>query len=86
VPVTAGKVVAMRTPDWTYVHRVHEPAELYDRRADPAETTNLAADPAHLATIAGLRGRLLTWQIETADVMGPVDPRFDADGAVLPAR
>jgi arylsulfatase A-like enzyme len=86
VPVTAGKVVALRTTEWTYVHRVHEPAELYDRGADPAETTNLAADPAHRATISDLRDRLLTWHIDTADVIGPTDPRFDPHGALLPTR
>jgi arylsulfatase A-like enzyme len=86
VPVTAGKVAAIRTHGWTYVHRVHEPPELYDRRADPAETANLAADPAHRATLDDLRTRLLTWQIETADVIGPTDPRFDAEGALFPPR
>jgi arylsulfatase A-like enzyme len=86
VPTTAGKVVALRTADWTYVHRVCEPPELYDRRTDPAETTNLAADPAHAATLSDLRDRVLTWLVETADVIGPTDPRFDADGALFPPR
>lgn len=86
VPVAAGKVAALRTPEWTYVHRVHEGPELYDRRADPAESVNLADDPAHAATLADLRVRLLDWQMETADVMGPSDPRFDGDGAVMPER
>jgi arylsulfatase A-like enzyme len=86
VPETAGKVVALRTHDWTYVHRVCEPPELYDRRTDPSETTNLAADPAHVATLSDLRARLLTWHVDTADVIGPTDPRFDPEGAVLPPR
>ena len=85
-PVAAGKVVAMRTAGWTYVHRVHEGPELYDRRADPAETTNLADDPAHAELMADLRTRLLTWLVETSDVIGPAYPRFDGDGAVMPAR
>jgi arylsulfatase A-like enzyme len=86
VPVSAGKVAAVRNPEWTYVHRVHEQPELYDRRADPAETTNLAGDPSLGATLAELQNRLLTWQIETADVKGPTDPRFDTDGALRPDR
>jgi arylsulfatase A-like enzyme len=84
VPVTAGKVAAVRTHDWTYVHRVLEGPELYDRRADPAETVNLAAVPAHAPVVASLRERLLTWMVDTADVRGPVDPRLDRDGAVIP--
>ncbi|HEY8547078.1 MAG TPA: sulfatase-like hydrolase/transferase [Acidimicrobiales bacterium] len=86
LPVTAGKVVALRTAEWTYVHRVHEGPELYDRRTDPQETTNLADDPAHATTVADLRATLLDWLVETADVLGPAGPRFDADGALMPAR
>lgn len=85
-PVSAGKVAALRTPDWTYVHRVHEPPELYHRPTDPAETTNLAPDPTHATTLTDLRSRLLTWHIETADILGPTDPRFDPDGALMPQR
>jgi arylsulfatase A-like enzyme len=84
VPVAAGKVAAVRTHEWTYVHRVHEGAELYDRTADPAEARNLIDDPAHAAVAGALRDRLLTWQIETADVIGPADPRLDLDGALMP--
>ena len=84
VPLTAGKVAAIRTHEWTYVHRVHEGGELYDRRADPAEARNLIGDPAHAAVAGELRHRLLTWQIETADVIGPADPRLDLEGALLP--
>jgi arylsulfatase A-like enzyme len=83
-PVSAGKVAAVRTHAWTYVHRVHEPPELYDRQADPAETTNLAGDDVHRAALATMRDRLLSWQIETADVRGPSDRRFDGDGALIP--
>lgn len=86
VPVSAGKVAAVRTHRWTYVHRVHEAPELYDRRADPAETTNLAAGATHRDTVTELRDRLLSWHVDTADVLGPIDPRFDADGALLPQR
>jgi arylsulfatase A-like enzyme len=85
-PAAAGKVVAMRTAGWTYVHRVHEGPELYDRVADPAETTNLADDPAHAARVAELQAKVLTWLVETSDVIGPASERFDGDGAVMPAR
>jgi arylsulfatase A-like enzyme len=84
VPVTAGKVAAIRTAEWTYVHRVLEGPELYDRVADPSETSNLASDPAHASVLASLREQLLTWMVDTADVRGPVDPRFDPEGALMP--
>jgi len=84
VPVTAGKVAAIRTSEWTYVHRVLEAPELYDRVADPAETTNLASDQAHAPVLASLREQLLTWMVDTADIRGPVDPRFDPKGALMP--
>ncbi|HVX18529.1 MAG TPA: sulfatase-like hydrolase/transferase [Acidimicrobiales bacterium] len=84
VPLTAGKVSTLRTDRWTYVHRSHEGPELYDRIADPHETRNLAGDDAHAAVADELRGRLLSWLVETADVIGPTDPRNDLDGAQLP--
>lgn len=86
VPESAGKVATIRTPEWTYVHRAHGPAELYDRVADPQETVDRATDPAHAATVSALRDRLLTWLVDTADVIGPVDPRTDFDGASFPER
>jgi arylsulfatase A-like enzyme len=86
-PVTAGRAAAVRTAEWTYVHRLYEDDELYDRRADPHETVNLAADPALAPVVTGLRDRLLRWYVETSDVIPtPPDPRFDADGARFPPR
>jgi arylsulfatase A-like enzyme len=76
-PRTLGKVVAARTPRWTYVHRLYEPPELYDRAADPGELRNLAGDPAHAAVEQGLRDRILEWLLATADVVPfEPDPRF----------
>src|SRR5262245_37079564 len=50
-PELAGRAVAMRTTDWTFVHRVHEADELYDRHSDPQETANIAGDPAHAPVV-----------------------------------
>ncbi len=77
-PELVGRAVSMRTAGWTYVYRLYEPDELYDRRADPAETTNVAADPAHGPLVAELRARLLEWLVATSDVIPAArDPRID---------
>jgi arylsulfatase A-like enzyme len=81
-PVAAGKVVTIRTERWTYVYRLYEANELYDRVEDPRELTNLAARPEHAETEAGLRARLLEWMLATSDVIPwEADPRVDAVGA-----
>ena len=76
-PVFAGRAMSIRTADWTYIHRLYEGGELYDRRADPSETVNRAGEP-NLATVeAGLRNRLFGWLVETSDVIPwEADPRF----------
>jgi arylsulfatase A-like enzyme len=77
-PVHTGKAVALRTADWTYIHRLYESNELYDRRADPRELSNLAGDPLNAEVEGQLRDRVLDWMIETADVVPwEADPRFD---------
>lgn len=77
-PDLVGRAVAVRSPDWTYVHRVEEPDELYDRTADPHETTNLAADPAHAPRCQALRDEILDWLVTTSDVIPPQrDPRME---------
>jgi arylsulfatase A-like enzyme len=77
-PELVGRAVALRTPEWTYVHRLYEDDELYDRRADPHDTTNVAADPAHAGTCRRLRDEILTWLLETSDVIAPTrDPRME---------
>jgi arylsulfatase A-like enzyme len=78
-PDLVGKCVAMRTKDWTYVHRLEEAPELYDRCADPAELDNLlpAGDVAHLERAARMRSELLDWHMTTSDVIPwAADPRF----------
>jgi arylsulfatase A-like enzyme len=75
-PVTCGKVVALRTSDWTYVYRLYEDDELYDRRADPDERHNLAGRAETADVEANLKERLLAWLVETADVIPwDADPR-----------
>jgi arylsulfatase A-like enzyme len=77
-PELAGRAVALRTRDWTYVHRLYEGPELYDRRADPREQRNQAGAPAHAETERRLRDRLLEWTLATSDVIPwQPDGRFD---------
>lgn len=77
-PELVGRAIAMRTAEWTYVYRLYEPDELYDRHADPHETTNLAADPDRAALVTDLRGRVLEWLVATSDVIPAArDPRID---------
>ncbi len=77
-PELVGRAVALRTSDWTYVRRLYEDDELYDRRTDPNETSNVAADPASSDVVAAMRNRVLDWLLETSDVI-PIarDPRME---------
>jgi arylsulfatase A-like enzyme len=63
------KAVMCRTQDYKYVRRLYEPDELYDLRADPGELHNRIADPALAGVLAGLKDRLLTFYLETGDVV-----------------
>jgi arylsulfatase A-like enzyme len=76
-PELAGKAVALRTARHTYVYRLYESDELYDRERDPDETTNLIGGAEADAIAAGLRERVLAWLLETSDVIPwQKDPRF----------
>lgn len=78
-PTLVGKAASIRTERWTYVHRLYEDPELYDRANDPREQTNLAGDPELAEIERGLRDRVLDWLLATADAIPwDTDPRFDA--------
>ena len=59
----------IRTRDHKYVRRLYESDELYDLRADPGELHNRIADPALAGVLAQLKDRLLTFYLETGDVV-----------------
>jgi arylsulfatase A-like enzyme len=63
------KAVMCRTAEYKYVCRLYESDELYDLRADPAERENRIDDPALATVLSDLKGRLLTFYLETADVV-----------------
>jgi arylsulfatase A-like enzyme len=72
-----GKSVSARNKDWTYVYRLYEPPELYDRKKDPQELHNLADLPAYAALRAQMESDLLRWMVETSDFLPfQKDPRW----------
>jgi arylsulfatase A-like enzyme len=78
--LTAGRAIAIRTERWTYVRRLYEEDELYDRANDPRELVNLVAKPEHEARVRELRDRVLDWLLATADVIRwDADPRFEPE-------
>jgi arylsulfatase A-like enzyme len=75
-PELNGKVVAVRDEEWTYVWRLYEPPELYHRRSDPSERLNLAGEEKYADIEERLRSAILTWLVETADVVPSASSRF----------
>ncbi len=76
-PRVVGKAISMRNDHYTYVYRLYEDDELYDRKNDPGETSNLIGSSNLADTAATLRDELLEWLFETADVIPwDADPRF----------
>jgi arylsulfatase A-like enzyme len=63
------KAVMCRTRDLKYVRRLYESDELYDLRADPQELHNRIDDPSLAGELAQLKERLLTFYLETSDVV-----------------
>lgn len=72
-PCLIGKTTAVRDRSWTYVHRLYEGPELYDRAVDPHERMNLAGRPEVADVEQRMREELLRWYLETADVV-PYSP------------
>jgi arylsulfatase A-like enzyme len=86
-PVTVGRVVSVRDQRWTYVHRLYEGPELYDRQTDPHETVNLAGRPDSVDVEVRLRDEVLHWLLETVDVLPwEPDPRFEPELTELVTR
>jgi arylsulfatase A-like enzyme len=63
------KAVMCRTQRYKYVRRLHEDDELYDLQADPGEQVNRIHDPALTDELIQLKERLLTFFLETGDVV-----------------
>lgn len=63
------KAVMCRTHRYKYVRRLDERDELYDLADDPSELDNRISDPSLAEVSATLRDRLLTFFLETVDVV-----------------
>ena len=63
------KAVMCRTKTHKYVRRLYETDELYDLIADPQELDNRVDDPALAGVLAELKERLLTFYLQTCDVV-----------------
>jgi arylsulfatase A-like enzyme len=63
------KAAMCRTHDHKYIKRLYEKDELYDLRSDPQETRNVIDDPDYAEVLLQLKARMLTWYMETADVV-----------------
>jgi len=79
------KAVMCRTKEHKYVRRLYESDELYDLRDDPMELDNRMDDPAYAEVAARLKDRMLTFFLETGDVV-PHDPDLRWPGQKLPGR
>ncbi|CAI7606575.1 unnamed protein product [Penicillium bialowiezense] len=64
-----GKAVSMRSKEWTYVYRLYEPPELYNRKTDLGELHNLAADPSLENIVREMQGVMFRWIMETSDFL-----------------
>ncbi len=63
------KAIMVRTAEYKYVKRLYEQDELYDMNLDPAEQVNRINDPSYQEVVRSLRERLLTFYLETSDVV-----------------
>lgn len=63
------KAAMCRTATHKYVMRLYEEDELYDLEKDPEERHNLVCDPSSAEILQTMKNRILTWYMETADVV-----------------
>ncbi len=63
------KACMIRMGNLKYVKRLYEQDELYDLDRDPFETENRIDDPEYADAVRALRDRMLTFYMETCDVV-----------------
>jgi len=72
-----SKAVMCRTKDFKYVRRLYEKDELYDLNKDPGELNNIIDDPTYNEILSSLKEKMLTFYVETCDVVPfQTDTRF----------
>ena len=71
------KATMCRTNNFKYVYRLYEKDELYDLNKDPEELNNIVDDLKSKDVLNRLKERMLTWYVETCDVVPyEIDRRF----------
>ncbi|MFJ2133382.1 MFS transporter [Streptomyces sp. NPDC087845] len=83
-PTLAGRAVAVRDREWTYVWRLYEQPEPYHRAEGPHECTNLAGRPEYAEVERRLHDAVLRRLVETSGVV-PADPDPRRPDVDLPA-
>lgn len=64
-----GKAISARDQEWTFVYRLYEPAELYNRERDPHEMHNLAGNADYKEVVDRFEKVTLKWLVEGSDFM-----------------
>lgn len=64
-----GKANSLRDENFTYIYRLYEDAEMYDRRADPHEMHNLAARDDYRQLAGRYEKIILRWLVEGSDFL-----------------
>lgn len=73
--VTVGRVIAIRSKEYTFVYRLYEKNELYSRVADLAEAHNLIDEPEYAPVAQQLESQLLRWMVESSGLPPKLGPR-----------
>ena len=82
-----GKAISLRDEKFTYVYRLYEPAELYDRIADPHEMHNLAGEEEFRALADHYERAILKWLVRGSDFLPwQKDNRFPEVSLKSPAQ
>ena len=63
------KAIMCRTKEFKYVRRLYESDELYELSTDPGELHNRSDDHSLAGVLAALKERMLTFYLETCDVV-----------------
>lgn len=80
-----GKAISMRSKNYTYIYRLYEPEELYDRLSDVHELHNLAADSEHADVLSLMKAEMFRWLMEGSDFLPwEKDDRFPEVKLVSP--
>ncbi|MFA5788066.1 MAG: sulfatase/phosphatase domain-containing protein, partial [Actinomycetota bacterium] len=84
-PASAARAISMRTDRWTYVQRLYEGSELYDRTQDPHEVHNLSGTAEVAGVEREIKDQMLEWMMATSDVVPwQEDFRIDLDLLDIP--